>query len=123
VRKAISILLAIAVLSVSAVPLLPATAMACPSTQSVHGKAMHMQAGHQGHQHRIAPLNDWQTCRIECGCGCHRSIDSLPHLLAPHAVSLAPFRVEMVVADASAETAPVLQARQLVLPTPPPIQG
>jgi len=120
VRKAISILLAIAVLSVSAVPLLPATA--CPSTQSIQGRAMHMQAGHQGHQHRIVPLNDWQTCRIECGCGCHRSIDSLPHLLAPHAVSLAPFRVEMVVADASAEMAPVLQARQLVLPTPPPIR-
>lgn len=23
-------------------------------------------------------------CVIECGCGCHANIDSLPHQLAPH---------------------------------------
>ncbi|MDQ6976278.1 MAG: hypothetical protein Q9M22_06930 [Mariprofundaceae bacterium] len=27
---------------------------------------------------------DTNTCRIECGCGCHKTIDGLPHLLSPH---------------------------------------
>jgi len=37
------------------------------------------------HRHKVS--KDWQTCRIECGCGCHRHIDSLPHLLSPHVIS------------------------------------
>jgi len=29
---------------------------------------------------------DLQTCRIECGCGCHQHLGSLPHVLSPHIV-------------------------------------
>ena len=116
-RKTISILLAGALLAVSAVPLIPATAMECSTGKVAHGTSMN---AHAGHQHRAAPAGDWQSCRIECGCGCHRSIDSLPHLLAPHTVALDGFHVEMVATDAAADAAPVLQARLLVFPTPPP---
>jgi hypothetical protein len=30
---------------------------------------------------------DLDTCSLECGCGCHRSINPLPNLLAPHVLS------------------------------------
>jgi len=36
-----------------------------------------------GMQHDI----DEQDCFIECGCGCHNNIDSLPHQFSPHTVS------------------------------------
>jgi hypothetical protein len=119
VRKVISILLAGTLLAVSSLPLLPTTAMACPTGNMEHG-AMQMQGGHQ---HHVAPVGDWQGCCIQCGCGCHRSIDSLPHLLAPHTVSLDHFKVDLIVEDASADAAPALQARLLVFPTPPPRQS
>lgn len=35
------------------------------------------------HEHGTTLNGDWQHDRIECGCGCHNSIDSLPQLLSP----------------------------------------
>ena len=37
--------------------------------------------------HYVHMSKDMQTCRIECGCGCHHSFDTLPHLLSPHMVA------------------------------------
>jgi len=37
--------------------------------------------------HHDALSSDMQDCRIECACGCHQSIDTLPHQLAPHVFS------------------------------------
>ena len=53
---------------------------------------MVMQKHHAMHQHIIHSRDvskDWQTCRIECGCGCHQQLDSLPHVLSPHIISQA----------------------------------
>jgi len=40
------------------------------------------------HHHHALLNDDWQGCRIECGCGCHRNMDVLPHLLAPSTLSI-----------------------------------
>jgi len=38
------------------------------------------------HHTDVEMSGDLQTCRIECGCGCHQHLDSLPHVLSPHIV-------------------------------------
>jgi hypothetical protein len=48
---------------------------------------MHIESiSAQMKHHNMAMSHDMQTCRIECGCGCHQQLDSLPHLLSPHIV-------------------------------------
>jgi len=37
--------------------------------------------------HHVHMNKDMQRCRIECGCGCHHSFDTLPHLLSAHIVA------------------------------------
>jgi len=78
---------------------------------------MHM---HAAHHHGIVLNLDLQTSRIECGCGCHRSVDSLPNLLAPHAVSLAGFDAGLVITNVANMNLPVLKPRLLPFPVPPP---
>jgi len=51
------------------------------------GQGMVHEDEHVQHEHSMTLNNDWQRDRIECGCGCHNSADSLPHLLAPHMTS------------------------------------
>lgn len=42
---------------------------------------------HPQNMQEAMAMDDAQTCRIECGCGCHQHMDSLPHLLSPHLIS------------------------------------
>jgi len=59
--------------------------------EMAHAQAMHHQnhadkPKHIMHERDAMANGDWQTCRIECGCGCHRHLDSLPHALSPHII-------------------------------------
>jgi len=67
-------------------------------------------------KHVMAPT--MRHCRMEC-CG-HHDIDGLPHLLAPHAISLADFDISLVMMDVVAVDIPVLKPRLLPFPVPPP---
>jgi len=92
-RRFISIFLSAVLLVVSSAPLVSAVACDMPPA---HAAAMQVEDIHaalsiphmHGENHHTTALSmDLDTCRLECGCGCQRSIDSLPNLLAPHVLS------------------------------------
>jgi hypothetical protein len=124
-RKTVAMILAIAVLGVSAVPIIPGQPVCvhaaervedcepCHDTPAGHkmlDAGQYHDMGHaaygsmddtshnagrdetaktgSSHQHNNEMSLAGAECRIECGCGCHSSVDGLPHLLAPHTVSL-----------------------------------
>jgi len=88
-RRCFSLFIVATLLIVSSVPMMSEAATCEMSVAaSVQAEQMdhdYVYAQYQGAAKMIAdlPLN-----RLECGCGCHRSIDALPHLLAPHAFSV-----------------------------------
>lgn len=133
-RKLLAIWMSATLLTVSTVPIL-ADAAACampehaPSMQESmadsHHHAMHMDDPHATHGHAMERTAmqvqiDWQSCRIECGCGCHRNVDSLPQLLAPHIVSSSACIFEPESLPAVQEQEPVLEALAVRVPLPPP---
>ncbi len=75
---------------------------------------------HVQHEHGMALNDDWQHDRIECGCGCHNSIDSLPHLFSPHMTSDAIQMTEHLSAMVSVHSESPWLARALRVPLPPP---
>ncbi|MDX8394599.1 MAG: hypothetical protein R8K21_08490 [Mariprofundales bacterium] len=95
-RRAISLLLIAAFLSVTGIPMLPTPpACASGSCDADMAAAMDKNMDHMLHHNGLEQNNEHQhikkklrkkadTCYIECGCGCNRSIDGLPQLLAPH---------------------------------------
>jgi len=97
-RKLISIWVICTLLFITTLPTASLAAMcAIPQAASTTIETMaNMQAmQHQKHAHKPTHIMhhsdamakaDWQTCRIECGCGCHRHLDSLPHALSPHII-------------------------------------
>ena len=95
-RKIVAVLLAATLLSVSSVPAF-AEAASCAGPEAVvmdvdghaHHHAAAVDQADLGHDHTSGLFSDWQQDRIECGCGCHRSVESLPHLLAPHLIDSA----------------------------------
>jgi len=106
--------------AVSSLPLLhagmggeaPATTY-CPLCHMSSNMPM---ASMQHTRHVLTPA--MRHCRIEC-CG-HHNIDGLPHLLAPHAVSLAGFGAGLVVTNVAVMDIPVLKPLLLPFPVPPP---
>ena len=91
-RKLLVMTMTITLLIISSVPMSVATAACAPPTHNTSSAEVaadkhseHDQ--HAEHEHSMTLNNDWQHDRIECGCGCHNSIDSLPQLLAPHLTS------------------------------------
>jgi len=86
-RRYISLGLSVALLIVSGAPLVPAAeicgmgAGAMQQQEAPSQSAVHMHDG--GHGPALDMSAD--TCRFECRCSCHSALDSLPHLLAPHA--------------------------------------
>jgi len=95
-RKLISMMMTCTLLFISIMPTVSLAAM-CKMTVSGASSIEQMAAEYAGqyhqdhkqsmHHHEDMMHGDWQTCRIECGCGCHRHLDSLPHLLSPHMMS------------------------------------
>lgn len=91
-RKLLAMMMSVTLLIISIVPM-SAAAVDCAvpvhvsSSAEVTADLSSEHDMHIEHEHAIALNNDWQRDRIECGCGCHNSIDSLPQLLAPHMTS------------------------------------
>jgi len=83
-RKLTAICLCCTLLFVSSAPALAASCdmphhAASATMCDINGYAMPMA----GNRHDI----DEQDCFLECGCGCHHNVDSLPHQFSPHATS------------------------------------
>ncbi|HXH73302.1 MAG TPA: hypothetical protein VNI58_10850 [Mariprofundaceae bacterium] len=126
-RRLVSLFVSVALLVVSSVPLvsanaceMPVPAQAARHAVPTHTIALQSPAMHAGHCHCAAPAGDWQHCCIECGCGCHRSLDTLPHLLAPHSADSGA-RSGIVASERAATVASVRPpVRELVVISPPP---
>jgi len=100
-RKLISIWVACTLLFITTMPTASLAAMCALSTVapvSIEKIASQQVMQHHPDMHEPVQMmhhtdaemsGDWQTCRIECGCGCHQHLDSLPHLLSPHIMSQA----------------------------------
>jgi len=118
-RIAVMVLI-FSLLAVSSLPLLPAgmsgRAQATTYCPLCHMNSHMTMASMQHVRHVLTPA--MRHCRIEC-CGHHDS-DGLPHLLAPHTISLAGFDAKLVVTDVAATDMPVLKPRLLPFPVPPP---
>ncbi|OIO74745.1 MAG: hypothetical protein AUJ57_01655 [Zetaproteobacteria bacterium CG1_02_53_45] len=130
-RKVVAVFLTWSLLIISSAPLSVEVAdCAMPDFERIHEQGMDEHAHHmnhdasvstdQGHEHRVALMSDWQTDRIECGCGCHRNIDSLPHLLAPHAISSAGFQAGVTSVSLSVKPAAIWLSAAALVPLPPP---
>ncbi|MDQ6959929.1 MAG: hypothetical protein Q9M27_02780 [Mariprofundaceae bacterium] len=116
-KRAVAMLLVFVLVSISSIPLLPPGSGNDGGVIETPYLACHMQMASIDHaKHVLTPA--MRHCRIEC-CG-HHDIDGLPHLLAPHTVSLAAFDATLVVTDVADVNLPVLKPRLLPVPTPPP---
>ena len=127
-RKLLVMIMSVTLLIISSVPM-SAVAAICdiPVHTSAHDEiaasteqVMVHEDEHVLHEHDMTLNDDWQHDRIECGCGCHNSIDSLPQLLAPHMASDA---IQLIVqrsftAPVQFETAWKLSALRVPLPPP-----
>jgi len=129
-RRVFSLLVSISLLIVSSVPMVSmAEICAPPAHETAMDEAMQGDYQHDSHddamkhedvKHSMTLAGDRQKQRIECGCGCHRSIDSLPHLLAPHTVAVAQLQIEMLSAPIPVQLSPALISEALRIPVPPP---
>ena len=134
-RKFLALFLACSLLAVSSVPAVAMATECAPAmheqmheqTHELHDMDAHADHGvaHEPvmHEHDQALAGDWQHDRIECGCGCHRSIDSLPHLLAPHALTLSSDTIEIASAPSAPQPVAGLIAVTVRVPVPPPQLG
>ncbi len=122
-RSALSIFIAVTLLMVSSMPMM-SDAASCERPAHAMSMLEDMAGEHavesEQHVYLAALTGDLPLNRIECGCGCHRTIDVLPHLLAPHA-----FALEMMIVDvASRLVLPqkfiALNAVVARIPVPPP---
>jgi len=122
----ISIFLSAVLLLVSSAPLVSAVACDMPPAHAaaMQGEDIHtassMSHMHGESHHAIALSTDLDTCRLECGCGCHRSIDSLPNLLAPHSADAGIQPENVNVERATSAPCIRLSPRVLSLTSPPP---
>jgi len=80
--------------------------------------SIHHNATLHQHNKQLTPAE--KECRIECGDGCHASLDGLPHQLAPHTVLLTGFDADLFISAIAATNLPVLKPRLLPFPVPPP---
>ena len=95
---------------------------------AIAGSPKHLHDTTQHHMDDIASprtadhemSKQMRQCRIECACGCHNNIDTLPHLLAPHAIDMQQDYSAQTTNDESIHVA-VLQATfNPSIPIPPP---
>jgi len=125
-RKMFCIVLSAAIMTVSSLPLLPASAMA-ERPHTAKCPLCHMDASGQRPGEFLSPSQENQRhgltaamfhCRIEC-CW-HHDVDGLPHLLAPHALSRIVLAAHSVIALTMIPSDHGLKARPFPFPTPPP---
>jgi len=122
-RRLAVLLMMFALVSVTSLPLIP------DQPVCVHESAGQMQAMNhavaaempmhehaRAHDHEAPMAGAMLDCRLECGCGCHDSIDGLPQVLAPHVYETAC----ITVVRAPGETLPVALPDLAETLNPPP---
>jgi len=124
-RKWLASGLVVALLIVSGAPLVSA-AQICgmssdaqinpPTSQSTAAHAMQIHDEQHGPALNLAA----NTCRIECACGCHSSMEPLPNLLAPHAPCVQNSTLISLEDVTIALPFPKLTPLASVVPSPPP---
>lgn len=91
-RRLLALFLIAAFISVSSLPLLPDEVVCVHADERmvVDSIMNHAHPAMMQHVHKKADglSQAAQNCRIECGCGCHRDLDQLPHQFAPHIAAL-----------------------------------
>ncbi len=114
-QKLLVMLMSVTLLIISSVPM-SASAASCaiPVHPSVANDI------NANHEYGMSLNSDWQYDRIECGCGCHNSIDSLPQLFAPHMTSDIIQLTEPASVPVSVQTEMAWQASAVRVPLPPP---
>jgi len=116
-KRAIAMLQILVLVSISSIPLLPSEAGNDSGVTGTPCPVCHMKMVSMDHaKHAMTPA--MHHCRIEC-VG-HHDIDALPHLLAPHTVSLAGFDAGLAMVGVAGADIPVLKRRLLPFSTPPP---
>jgi len=111
IRKCMALATIFALLTVSSVPLVSAEACFMPSMQSMNN---------QNNLSALSRMGETADCFIECGCRLHQNIDSLPHLLTPHAASFSAASAVVLLADVPEAVQAVFEPRLLSSPLPPP---
>ncbi|WP_161957620.1 hypothetical protein [Mariprofundus sp. EBB-1] len=118
-RKCFSLFIVATLLFVSSVPMMgEAATCEIPVSANMQVEQVdHDAVQYQGVVKMAAylPLN-----RMECGCGCHRTIDALPHLLAPYAFSIDRHKTDRSVVTHAVRLPVVLIARAIQVQVPPP---
>jgi len=122
-RRHIALGLVAALLIVSGAPLVSAADI-CALDAGNKKLTQHQHADHtiQMYDEQHGPVMDLSgdTCRIECACGCHSGVDSLPNLLAPHAPCVQSSALVTPDDVAIALPFPELTSLAPVVITPPP---
>jgi hypothetical protein len=72
------------------------------------------------HKHKAALSASEQACRIECGCGCNRSVDGFPQVLSPHLIPVINFETVEQIVRIEPELFPTLYSLTEAIPPPPP---
>jgi len=127
-KRTVAMSLIFSLLAVSSLPLLPASVICADAAERIGNHAMVMQTGieygihHNAtlHQHNKQLTPAEKECRIECGDGCHASLDGLPHQLAPHALApVSALALPLAVIEPALLT-PWIEAPGIAPPSPPP---
>ncbi len=72
------------------------------------------------HKHQKKLSTAEKECRIECGCGCNRSLDGFPQVLSPHVSSAIHFEADDHRPHSIPENFPTLHALESSVSPPPP---
>ena len=124
-RKLLVMTMSVTLLIISSVPM-SAAAVDCAvpvHASSAENKTADLLSEHHmsvEHEHAVALNSDWQHDRIECGCGCHNNIDSLPQLLAPHMTSDAIQMTEQIPGSVENQLEMAWLVSVIRIPLPPP---
>lgn len=117
-RQSIAFILIASLLLVSSLPLV-AAANGCPLVATAHATALDA-TGSNGAVMQMKQDGMPAPCSLECACGCHRNVDSLPQLLAPHAIGDGAARSQAAHEAPAIDVAMALQPRSQRVLLPPP---
>ncbi len=91
---------------------------------SDHDKKQHdhqnIEQPQEMHKHQKQLSSAEKECRIECGCGCNRSVDGFPNLLSPHVTSITEFKLGEPDVRIEPLLFPELPSLVTTVPPPPP---
>jgi hypothetical protein len=97
-RRLLALTMILSLLSVTSVPVLAEAAVCQDAMQPASECDTCQRTAVQAADHHHARLDTAaRHCRIECGCGCHRDINGLPHTLD----AFSPVQAGLVVATLS----------------------